>query len=124
MGAGIGVLMGHRGLMLDALDSVRLVTAEGELLTASETENDDLFWAIRGGGPNWGIIVSATYTVYDYTHNGQASIYDMVFNASSNRSYFETLHSFDNNLPAKLAMTNLGYYDREHDQVRATQVLW
>ena len=117
MGAGISVLMGHRGLTLDALESVRLVTANGELVTASKEENNDLFWAIRGAGVNFGVVVSATYKVYDITNQGETMIADMVFPASANRTYFDILHSYDHSLHPRLAMTSLGYYDREKDQV-------
>ena len=44
------------GLTIDQLLSVDLVTAEGELVKASETKNADLFWGVRGGGGNFGIV--------------------------------------------------------------------
>src|ERR671936_80956 len=56
LGGGIGWVMRKHGLTVDQLLSVDLVTAEGELLTASEERNPDLFWAVRGGGGNFGIV--------------------------------------------------------------------
>ncbi|HEX2740840.1 MAG TPA: FAD-binding oxidoreductase [Rubrobacter sp.] len=56
LGGGINWLMRKYGLAIDQLLSVDLVTAEGELVKASETENPDLFWGIRGGGGNFGIV--------------------------------------------------------------------
>ena len=50
--------MRKHGLTVDQLLSVRMVTADGETLTASDTENTDLFWGVRGGGGNFGIIAS------------------------------------------------------------------
>lgn len=61
LGGGIGHLMRKFGLTIDSLASVDLVTAEGEFLTASEDENADLFWALRGGGGNFGIVTSFEY---------------------------------------------------------------
>jgi FAD/FMN-containing dehydrogenase len=55
-GGGIGFMVRKFGLAIDNLLSARVVTAAGDLLTASPTENQDLFWAIRGGGGNFGII--------------------------------------------------------------------
>jgi hypothetical protein len=57
LGGGIGWLMRKYGLTIDQLLSVNIVTADGELVTASESRNADLFWGIRGGGGNFGIVV-------------------------------------------------------------------
>jgi FAD/FMN-containing dehydrogenase len=56
LGGGIGWLMRKHGLTIDQLLSVDVLTAEGELVKASEDENSDLFWGIRGGGGNFGIV--------------------------------------------------------------------
>jgi FAD/FMN-containing dehydrogenase len=57
LGGGIGWLMRKYGLTIDQLLSVDMVTANGELVKASETENPDLFWGIRGAGSNFGIVI-------------------------------------------------------------------
>ncbi|WP_128545916.1 FAD-binding oxidoreductase [Larkinella soli] len=64
LGGGLGWLMGKHGLACDNLLSVDIVTADGQLQTASETENPDLFWAIRGGGGNYGIVTSFEYRLH------------------------------------------------------------
>lgn len=64
LGGGLGWLMGKYGLALDNLRSVDLVTAEGELVRTSEDEHPDLFWAVRGGGGNFGIATSFEYQLH------------------------------------------------------------
>ena len=64
LGGGVGWLMGKYGLALDNLRSVELVTAEGHLLRVSQDEQADLFWALRGGGGNFGVAVSFEYQLH------------------------------------------------------------
>ena len=58
LGGGIGWLMGKHGLIIDNVRAFELVTATGQLLTVSATENADLFWGLRGGGGNFGIVTA------------------------------------------------------------------
>jgi FAD binding domain/Berberine and berberine like len=64
LSGGIGHLRRKHGLSCDNLVSAQLVTADGSLLTASATENEDLFWAIRGGGGNFGVVTSFEYRLH------------------------------------------------------------
>ncbi len=64
LGGGIGYLARGAGLSLDNLVSADVVTADGRLLAASEYQNADLFWALRGGGGNFGVVTSLEFQLH------------------------------------------------------------
>jgi FAD/FMN-containing dehydrogenase len=64
LSGGIGWLRGKHGLCCDNLLSVEQVTADRKLIRASENENPDLFWALRGGGGNFGIVVNFEFKIH------------------------------------------------------------
>jgi FAD/FMN-containing dehydrogenase len=64
LGGGFGYLMGKHGAVCDNLLSLDVVTADGECVVASEDQNPDLFWALRGAGGNFGIVTSFQYRVH------------------------------------------------------------
>ena len=64
LGGGLGYLMGKHGAACDNLLSVQIVTADGAVLEASEEENPDLFWAVRGAGANFGVVTSLRYRLH------------------------------------------------------------
>ncbi|AHG02284.1 FAD-linked oxidase (plasmid) [Halostagnicola larsenii XH-48] len=65
LNGGYGHLTRQYGLSVDNLRSVEIVTADGRIHTASDDKNADLFWAVRGGGGNFGIVTSFEYDLHD-----------------------------------------------------------
>jgi FAD/FMN-containing dehydrogenase len=64
LGGGVGWLMGRCGASVDNLISANVITADGELRKARATEHSDLFWALRGGSGNFGVVTSFEYRLH------------------------------------------------------------
>jgi FAD/FMN-containing dehydrogenase len=67
LGGGLGWLMGKHGLTIDNVMSADVVTADGMFRQANATDNPDLFWALRGGGGNFGVVTSFEYRLHPVT---------------------------------------------------------
>jgi FAD/FMN-containing dehydrogenase len=79
LGGGLGWQIGRHGLTCDNLLTIDMVTVDGRLLTASPSQHEDLFWAVRGGGGNFGIATSFEYQLHpmESTITGGMVLYPM-----------------------------------------------
>jgi FAD binding domain/Berberine and berberine like len=64
LGGGVGWLLRKYGMSIDNLLSCQIVTADGRVLSVSASENEDLFWALRGGGGNFGVVISFEFRAH------------------------------------------------------------
>jgi len=88
--------------------SVRLVLANGTVVTASEDSNTDLFWALRGAGHNFGIALEATYQVYPQRNDGKHFIADFEFELDKVESIFEIINDIASPMPEEVAIFVIG----------------
>ncbi|KAI0003936.1 hypothetical protein F4779DRAFT_634315 [Xylariaceae sp. FL0662B] len=115
LGGGIGRLQGVNGMIIDALQSVRLVTADGQVVEASEHKNPELFWGVRGAGFNFGIVVSATYQLQPLYKKGVWTSADLLFTPEKNVTYFDTLAGMFP-LPPQLTVETIMSYNTTLNQ--------
>jgi FAD/FMN-containing dehydrogenase len=100
LGGGFGWLTRQYGMTVDNLVSVDLITAEGRKIRASETENADLFWAIRGGGGNFGVVTSFEFQLFPVGPEIFAGL--IVFPFSQAKQILNQYRQFVNSAPEEL----------------------
>ncbi len=111
LGGGIGYLSRRFGLTVDNLVSADVVLADGRLVTASEQSHPDLFWALRGGGGNFGVATSFTFRCHDIGEHGVIIggpvLYDFADTAEVMRWYRELLPSLPEELSGWIGLITI-----------------
>jgi FAD/FMN-containing dehydrogenase len=108
LGGGVGYLSRRFGLTVDSLLAADVVLADGTFVTASENSHSDLFWALRGGGGNFGIVTSFTFRCHDIGEHGTIIggpvLYDIADTAEVMRWYRELVPSLPEELSGFVAL--------------------
>ena len=99
LGGGMGWLGGKHGLALDNLIGVDIVTADGQLRVANSTENPDLFWSVRGGGGNFGVVTSFEYQLHPV---GPVTVGMVIFPLDQAKEILQFYNEFAANVPDEL----------------------
>jgi len=114
LGGGIGHLIGLHGLTLDNLVGATVVTAEGEVVRAGEHENPDLFWALRGGGGNFGVVVDLTFRLHPVSRLlGGLLVYPLADAAEVLATWRELMAGAPDNLMCAALITRSALTDQE-----------
>ena len=111
LGGGIGYLTRRFGLTADNLLAADVVLADGTFVTASEDSHNDLFWALRGGGGNFGIVTSFTFRCHDIGEHGTIIggpvLYDIADTPEVMRWYRELVPSLPEELSGWIALLTI-----------------
>jgi len=97
LGGGFGWLSRKYGLTIDSLRSVEMVTAAGDLVHASEDENKELFWALRGGGGNFGVVIQFEFDLHPLNQDILAGL--LVFPAEQGTAILKQYRDYVSDLP-------------------------
>ncbi|WP_336359924.1 FAD-binding oxidoreductase [Haladaptatus sp. ZSTT2] len=101
LGGGFGWLTRAYGMTIDNLRSVDLVTSAGTLLHVSETEHPDLFWGIRGGSGNFGVVTSFEYDLHEV--GPEVLCGPLVYDAADGKSVIQQVREFNKTAPDELS---------------------
>jgi FAD/FMN-containing dehydrogenase len=102
LGGGLGWLMRKHGLSCDNLISADVVTADGRLITASAEEHTDLFWALRGGGGNFGVVTSLEFRLHEVGPVVFAGL--LIFTADRATEMLRSIRDWAPNTPEELGL--------------------
>lgn len=118
LGGGHGWLQGQYGLLTDNIISIRLVLANGSLISSSATQRPDLFWALRGAGHNFGIVTSVQYRIFDVVPEEKQWVYEeYVFTQEKLEPLFEAANGLlsTKNETQPVELTHYGRFEPGSD---------
>lgn len=95
LGGGHSFLQNQHGYALDNLVSARVVLYNGTVVEASDHNNTDLFWALRGAGHNFGVVTSYQMRLYDLTPSDTWTVYDWIFPESALEDLYSLVNTFE-----------------------------
>lgn len=104
-------------MMIDSLESVNIMLPNTTIVEASEDVNAELFWGLRGAGFNFGVVLNATYQVYDQVPQGLHLNADFMFPLSQAETYYANLSQLSENQPAPLSVITYFAFDNTTNQV-------
>ncbi len=102
LGGGFGWLTRKYGMTIDNLLSADVVTADGQKVTASDNENPDLFWAIRGGGGNFGVVTQFEFKLYPVGPDVLSGL--VVYPFAEAKQVLDQYRSFNQSAPEELSV--------------------
>ena len=103
LGGGMGRLQRRLGFTIDSLRAVELVTADGRIVRASDTDNPDLFWAVRGAGANFGVVTTFEFDLYPY--DGRITVARVIHAGSRIREAWELFSYLATTAPDHVMLT-------------------
>jgi FAD/FMN-containing dehydrogenase len=105
LGGGVGWLVRKFGMTIDTLLGAQVVTADGAVVTANQDENADLYWALRGGGGNFGVVVSLEFQAHPVTMvMGGLLVYPRAMAGGVLRNFRDFMKTAPDDLTAYAAM--------------------
>ena len=103
LGGGVGYLSRRFGLSIDNLLSADVVLADGSFVTASHDSHQDLFWALRGGGGNFGVVTSFTFACHEIGDNGTVIAGPVFYDLADTEAVFRWYRELLPALPEELS---------------------
>lgn len=122
LGGGHGLLQGQYGLVADQIISARLVLANGSIVTTSNDEHPELFWAIRGAGHNFGVVTEFKLKIYPLKGHENWSVSTFVFPNSQLEDVYSVVNEIAKTQPAEAVHMSMMHLNPEVDPVKPSLV--